>query len=179
MPATQEQLKLAAATLEKLLLLLGMTALVKPVAAGDAIELQVETAEAARMIGRKGQSAELLELVIERVARKDEPQFPRVRLCVDGYEPRVREERRGGGQGRGRGGDNFSGVDSERLERQAMDAAKEVKRWGDPKTIGPLPAPARRFVHMLFRDDKELESVSGADDGRGQKKVTIQLRQPR
>jgi len=102
----------------------------------------------------------------------------------DGSEQPVRErpvrERDGGerqrdsappprpGRGQAPGGDG-----DERWAMVARDAAKEVKRWGEPKTIGPLDTPSRRAVHLALRDDPEIESESGPEAAGGRKKVTI------
>ena len=61
------------------------------------------------------------------------------------------------------------------MSRMALDTAKEVKRWGDPKTIGPFNAGERRAIHLAIKDITGIVAESGPDLGGNRKKVTIQV----
>ena len=61
-----------------------------------------------------------------------------------------RQERRGGSN-------------EETLARQALDAAKEVKRWGDPTTLPKMNAHERRLIHVALDGDKEITTTSVGD----------------
>ncbi|OPZ28156.1 MAG: hypothetical protein BWZ02_01387 [Lentisphaerae bacterium ADurb.BinA184] len=104
-----------------------------------------------------------------------------------GYDRGERGER-GGRGGRGRrgrggepGGERRGGRPGERggdprLRQLALDAAKEVKRWGEAKTLGPYPLPDRRTIHLTLKDDPEIEAQSGEELPDGRKSITIRLR---
>ena len=62
-----------------------------------------------------------------------------------------RQERRGGSS------------NEETLTRQALDAAKEVKRWGDPTTLPKMNAHERRLIHVALDGDKEITTTSMGD----------------
>jgi predicted RNA-binding protein Jag len=106
-------------------------------------------------------------------------------------------DRRGGGRDRGRGGDRGprregggdrgprregggerrderppARFDEERLRQQALDTAKEVKRWGDDVTLPPMGPRERRVIHVTLQDDPEVTS-SSVESGRGDLKQVI------
>ncbi len=90
-----------------------------------------------------------------------------------------RGEGRGRFEGRGErresrdeGGDSRGAMDVEKL---AMDAAKEVKLWGQPKTLGPFASPQRKAIHEALKNIGGVEAVSGPDQGGNHKTMTIHI----
>ena len=62
----------------------------------------------------------------------------------------------------------------EALRQQALDAGKEVKRWGESVTLPLMNPHDRRIIHMTLKDDAELTTES---EGEGtMKKVVISLK---
>ena len=157
---------------------------------GQKLEVKITSEDAGRIIGRKGQTLESLQLILNRIMFKGDEEFPRIMLDIDGYsngdrEPRERRPRTGGeGEPRaerparsGRRG-SFRGEESrqsvEQLEQQARDYAKEVKRWGEPYKTPEMNAHDRRIIHMTLKDDPEITTES---EGEGaMKKVIISLK---
>ena len=81
---------------------------------------------------------------------------------ADRNERRQRRERRG------------SGASEEQLIEQAKDAAKEVKKWGEPVTLPKMNAHDRRIIHITLENDPEIITAS---EGEGNlKKVVVSLR---
>ena len=39
---------------------------------------------------------------------------------------------------------------------KALDAAKEVRRWGEPKTLPPMNAHDRRIIHITLEKEADL-----------------------
>ena len=166
----------AIAILKELLQRLDIAAQILPDQDDDS-KINLKSDEAGRLIGRKGQYLESLELVMNRILRRqfaDEPSTNWIVLDVDGYcVPKPSRDDDGDGRRRGRGG-----VDAERFEAMAVDTAKEVKRWGAPRTIGPYRPGERRIIHLTLRDDPEVETVSEPEaDANGCKRVTIRKKQ--
>ena len=62
----------------------------------------------------------------------------------------------------------------EQLEQQALDAAKEVKRWGEPMTLPAMNARDRRIIHVTLQNDPELTTESIGEGAF--KKVVISLK---
>ena len=149
----------AKGVLEEMIAKLGIEAEVA-IAAGDedAHKLELKSGEAGRLIGRKGQSLEGLELILNRIIRKrtsEEENTPWIVIEVDGYS--VPHHTAAEHHGR------VSKQEMERLELIAKDAAKEVKMWGEPKRIGPYKPGERRIIHMTLRNDPEVETESDAE----------------
>ena len=157
--AEENLMEMAKGILEEMIAKLGIDADVAVAASeDDARKLELKSGEAGRLIGRKGQSLEGLELVLNRILRKktaEEENTPWVVIEVDGYS--VPHHAAGEHHGR------VSRQEMERLELIAKDAAKEVKMWGEPKRIGPYKPGERRIIHMTLRNDPDVETESDAE----------------
>jgi len=208
LPAEQSQQ--AIATLEKMIDLLGGRAEVTDISQGEEVVLSIKTETPGRLIGRKGQHLESLELLLNRIIFKKQETTTYIQLDIDGYRRKggIKEKRddgaggeSGGGngdvrvdaaageprQGRGRNrawepraergeeSDGDAGGSFPEQERLAVDAAKEVRRWGEPKTMGPYPARERRAIHQALKAVPEVEAESGPDLGGNRKTITIRL----
>ena len=235
MPVTQEQKEQAIATLAKMISLLGLRAEVRDASHDDLTVLSVQTDTPGRLIGRKGQYLESLELVLNRIIKKRAEDFPGIAIDIDGYqrgagaarEPREHDGRERDGRDRGprdrdrgprergprdgaprergpreRGPRDYSPRErapqassgpgtaapapaadrdeaiAPELERMALDAAKEVRLWGAPKTLGPFAPGVRRAIHVVLRGVPQVEAESGPDEGSNMKKVIIRLATP-
>jgi spoIIIJ-associated protein len=149
--------------------LLGFTAEVGAQESEEGLVLELKTSEAGRLIGRKGHCLQALELLLERMLRKQHADGPALQISIDGYRnPREEDptQRRGA-----------RGVDEERLRRMAEDTAKEVKRWGEERRLGPLNAAERRVVHMTLRGDPQVCTESEPPDPSGRKCIVVRLAQ--
>ena len=160
---------------------------------GQKLAVKITSDDAGRIIGRKGQTLDSLQLILNRIMFKGDDEFPRIMIDIDGYSSGEREprERRGSASGeeespraprtggrrqssRGGRGDFEPRQSAEQLEQQARDAAKEVKRWGDPVKMPEMNAHDRRIIHMALRDDPDIVTES---EGEGaMKKVVISLK---
>jgi len=165
----EEQMELSCKTLMTMLDYLGLEAEIRFEQKGSKIGLIVSSEEAGRIIGRKGQSLEAMQLLVNRMMQKQDENFPRVLIDIDGYSRPVRER---GGKGERRGG-RMSAEQEAALEKQAQDAAKEVKRWGEAVTLPEMNAHDRRLIHITLKEDKEIVTDSKGDGAR--KSVVISL----
>ena len=147
------------------------------------IGVKISSDDVGRIIGRRGQTLESLQLILNRIVGRDDKEFPLVLLDIDGYADGERGPRRenngeapadgdasrpprGGFRRRERGEQEEGGnrlSNREQLERQALDAAKEVKRWGDPIKLPEMNAHDRRIVHLALKDDPEVVTESEGD----------------
>lgn len=206
-------------TLATMLDYLALDAKLKIEDKGSKLAVIIASEDAGRIIGRKGQTLESLQLLLNRMMFNAEPDCPRIVLDIDGYsrnntrpggdaEGEDRGERRDGdrrddrggdrrGRDRGdRGGDRRDRDDrggdrrdsrggrerneedeaahEETLRIQAIDASKEVKRWGEPVVLPPMNSHDRRIIHITLQEDPELITAS---EGEGSfKKVVISLK---
>ena len=207
-PVVPEMLDRTRKDLLKMLDFLGYEdAVVKAAESNGEIELSVESQDAGRIIGRKGQTLESIQLLLNRMVQKDDPEYPRILITIDGYasrfangrghssrttpedgEPaprRERRERREDRPRRERGtrrehrtrddeGIGGGSQHEENLRQQALDAAKEVRHWGDPKTLPAMNAHDRRIIHITLKDDPEVVTESIGEGA--MKKVVISLK---
>ena len=167
---TDERTEQGMSVLKEMIDLLGLSAEIARKDGPDGAILSVKTSDPGRLIGRKGHYLESLELVLNRIMRKRFDKGTWLEIDIDGYQKNSR---------RRRGSRQESGADEERLQKIATDAAKEVKRWGRDRKIGPFSARDRRIVHVTLRDDEEIvtESEEQGDSREGMKAVTVRLAQ--
>ena len=162
----------ACEVLSKMLELLDIKAKVKDIPSGGHFKLAVESENAGRLIGKKGQTLESLELVFNRVLNNlcDKGRANWISIDVDGYCVPVPESEmpRSG---------KLPREEINRLEHLANDIAKEVKMLRKPRVIGPYSPSERRIIHLALENDPDVETVSDAvaDADRG-KKITVKLK---
>ena len=170
-------------TLGTMLDYLGLNADLKAEVNENNLVLKIKSTEPGRIIGRKGQTLDSLQLLLNRIMFKGEEECPRISIDIDGYAEngskserprRERSERGERGERRQRRERRGSGASEEQLIEQAKDAAKEVKKWGEPVTLPPMNAHDRRIIHVTLQDDPEIETQS---EGEGAvKKVIVSLK---
>ena len=166
----EEQKEKASKTLGIMLDYLGLEASIKIEEKNERMVITIASDDAGRIIGRKGQTLESLQLLLNRMMFKADDQFPRLSIDIDGYS-RNKPSRRGGEGGRRSSRDRKRDPEKDRmLEQQAVDAAKEVKRWGESIKLQKMNAHDRRIIHITLQDDAEIVTSS---EGEGPKKSVI------
>ena len=93
----EEQKSKALTTLSTMFKLLGLEASLRVEDQGSKLQVKITSDDAGRIIGRKGQTLESLQLLVNRMMFKDDEEFPRVTLDIDGYASGDREPRDGRG----------------------------------------------------------------------------------
>ena len=136
MAAEMSQKDRAADTLRTMFGYLGLKADVNAEERDNRVVLKISSPDAGRIIGRKGQTLESLQTLLNRIMFRGEDS-PRISLDIDGYaagnnrgerhsdeegEERPRSFRR---REEGEGG-RHAGVPQEQLRSQALDAGKEI-----------------------------------------------------
>lgn len=169
---TDEMIEKSSKTLSTMLDFLGLDGTVKAEKRPSKINLIISSEDAGRIIGRKGQSLESLQLLLNRMMQNGAEDFPKIYIDIDGYSSsnvRGGNERRSsrggerrGGERRGNGGGRrFEDNDKDDiLRQQALDAAKEVRRWGEPVTLPAMNSHDRRVIHITLENDADLQTAS-------------------
>ncbi|MDD2478367.1 MAG: KH domain-containing protein [Victivallaceae bacterium] len=197
----EEQKSKTISTLGTMLEYLGLDAKLRAEERNSKIVIKILSEDAGRIIGRKGQTLESLQMLLNRMLFNKDTEFPRITLDIDGYagapprndfrekrenfreerddrnEHGGRDERRSSGYSRNRDFDeneSDNGDDSDNLRQQALDSAKEAKRWGEPVTLPRLNARDRRIVHITLQDDSEIITESVGEGSL--KKVVISVK---
>ncbi len=183
-----ERIKRASTTMATMLDYLGLNASVKGEERNGKIVLLTSSDDAGRIIGKRGQSLQSLELLLNRMATKNDIECPWITIDIDGYskgnsrdykndsrrdrKPPSTEGRRESHPTTNNKRSN-SDEDSENIKLQAQDAAKEVKRWGESITMPPMNSHDRRLVHMVLKEDSGIKTESVAVSGSDRLKSVI------
>ncbi|MBI2600097.1 KH domain-containing protein [Candidatus Daviesbacteria bacterium] len=107
--------------------------------AEDGFLVSIETKDAGRLIGARGESLEALQLLINQImSLKQKENFKRVILDVSGWRKQKEEE----------------------LKAKAAEWAKQVKESGNELELEPMSAWQRRIIHMTIGEDEALSTES-------------------
>jgi len=147
------------AVLTELLSHLGVSANVDVRAGEDAgtIVLDVNGDSGGLLIGRRGQTLDALEYIVNRIVSRDRD-TPTLRLMID--VERYRERRR------------------EYLTVLAHRLAGKVKETGRAVTLNPMSPRDRRIVHIALQDDAAVTTRSYGD-GHYRKVLIVPAEKPR
>ena len=165
---------------------LGLEGTVKAEKRVGKINLLIASNDAGRIIGRKGQNLESLQTLVNRMMQKGDAPCPKIYIDIDGYSSSSkrgrdrdrndrgdRDDRRSSrpprrqsrqdyedrGDSRPRGESDKD----EQLRQQALDSAKEVRRWGEPVTLPQMNSHDRRIIHITLENEKDLVTESTGD----------------
>ncbi len=104
----------------------------------ERIFFNIQGGNTAVMIGKRGQTLEAVQYIVEKVINKHNAQRIRIQIDVEGY------------------------LDSRqaKLEGLAARLAEKAKRIGKPVTIGQLNAHDRRIIHITLKEDTGVRTQS-------------------
>ncbi len=177
----QEMQQLAEEALGKIAESLGFQVKTTVVAPEDpeknTFKLIVETEKPQHIIGKKGQTLEALETILNRILKKNQEEAPWVALEIDGYST----GRTGNApEHKGEHGRRHILDDEtvEQLTNMALDCAKEVKHWKTSKKLGPYLPAERRVIHTALKDNEFVttNSIPAPEAGDRMKYVEIILK---
>ena len=178
---TDEMVEKASKTLSTMLDYLALEAVVKSEKRNSKINLIVSSSDAGRIIGRKGQSLESLQILLNRMLQNGKEDFPKVYIDIDGYSsgksgPDAKSGHRSS-ERHSRAPRRFEDKDDgkdEILRQQAVDAAKEVRRWGEPVTLPKMNSHDRRIIHISLENEPDIQTESTGEGS--MKAVTVSLK---
>jgi len=125
-------------TLQDLLGLLGIKAVVDLKEEPERILLNIQGDGSGLLIGRKGQTLDALEYLINKIVHKGAEDKKRIVVDTENYRSRREES----------------------LVRLAHRLGEKAKRLGRPVTISPMSAHDRRIIHLALQDDQNLRTRS-------------------
>lgn len=102
------------------------------------IMFNVNGGNAAVLIGRRGQTLEAMQYLVEKIINKRRGKRVRIQVDVEGYAKNRQAN----------------------LQKLAGRLAEKVKRTGKPATIGQMNAHDRRIVHLALKDDNAVRTQS-------------------
>ncbi len=107
----------------------------------DKICFNIEGGEAGILIGKRGQTLEAIQVLVDKAVRRMNGHAVRVTIDVEGYLKNKEDN----------------------LIRTAERVAQRVKSKGRPASIGFMNAQDRRIVHMALKDDHAVRTQSVGD----------------
>lgn len=113
-----------------------------------ALKLQIETPEAATLIGFHGEVLQAYQLVLSFFVHRLLGEWHKVLTNVGDY----REKR------------------EEQLKRLALNLAMKAKFSGESQLVANLSASERRIIHLVLADHPEVETVS---EGEGRQRTLV------
>ncbi len=147
-PISDERREELAVFLREILEKMGFEATVTSVTTedGDA-QLNIESADSAILIGRRGNNLEALQYLVNRMTTTSETDVSeRVLIDIEGYLDRRRQS----------------------LEEMARQFALRAKETAREVHMKPMSAQERRIVHVTLQDDPDVRTFStGASSTRG------------
>ena len=123
---------------------------IKETESGGGITLQIYSPEKERLIGRRGEVMEDLQLVVNRMLLAKDPKAPRVTVDVEHYREMHDDE----------------------LVARVKQLAEVVRNTGRQYQLEPMNSYQRRIIHNAFKGDPDIETWSPSDDARI-KRITL------
>jgi spoIIIJ-associated protein len=136
--SSQAAAETAKKTLQAILKLLGMEAGVQLTEEPERIVLNIAGDGSGLLIGRKGQTLDALEYLINKIVHKGAEDKKRIVVDTENYRSRREES----------------------LVQLAQRLGDKAKRLGRPVTISPMSAHDRRIIHLALEEDKSLRTRS-------------------
>jgi len=124
--------------LDEILKLMGMEGEVTTSLEGGRVVADIKSENGAILIGKKGQTLDALQLMVNLIVNRDEK--TRTRVIVDTESYRQRRENA--------------------LVKMAREVADEVKSKGNPRELEPMNPAERRVIHLALKNDKDVETTS-------------------
>jgi len=125
-------------TLEDILRLLDTPAQVEVREEPERIVLNIQGDGSGLLIGRKGQTLDALEYLVNKIVHKDREGEKRIVVDTENYRKRREES----------------------LIKLARRLGEKVKKQGRPVTISPMNAHDRRIIHLALQNDPLLRTRS-------------------
>ncbi len=123
---------------------------------GDRVLFKVEGGNPGVLIGKRGQTLEAIQYLVEKVVNRNSDERIRIQIDVENYLDNRRAN----------------------LQNLAKRLAEKVKATGRPSTISQMNAHDRRIVHLTLKDDNRVRTQS-IGDGFYRKLVIIPKRRKR
>lgn len=108
----------------------------------DKLLFKIEGGNPAVLIGKRGQTLEAIQYLVEKIINKHFQERIRIQIDVEGYLETKRDS----------------------LQRLALRLSEKAKRTGKPATIGQINAHDRKIIHLALKDDNGVRTQSMGDN---------------
>ena len=107
----------------------------------DRILFNIEGGNAGVLIGKRGQTLEAIQYLVEKIVNRQSDKRIRIQIDVEGYLNNRREN----------------------LQSLARKLSEKAKSTGKPATIGQMNAHDRRIIHLTLKNDQGVRTQSIGD----------------
>jgi spoIIIJ-associated protein len=126
--------------LEEILRRIPVEAEVEATVAEGAVYLDIKGDGSGLLIGKKGQTLDALQFLVNKIVNKNNTFGSKVEVIVDTENYRVRKR--------------------ENLRETAMKTSEKAKKSLRPVSLNPMPAAERRIIHLILAEDKDVYTKS-------------------
>jgi spoIIIJ-associated protein len=137
-PPSEATVERARTALQEVVRLTGVEVHVTVAQDADAVRLVIEGDPSGLLIGRRGQTLDAIEYLVNRIAGQEEDSGSH--LVVDSQDYRARRR--------------------QSLEDMAHRLAERARQRGKPVTLNPMSPRDRRIVHLALEGDPTLSTRS-------------------
>jgi spoIIIJ-associated protein len=128
---------------------MGVLAEVRIRSTEDFLNADIFTKQGSILIGRRGETLDALQHLLNRMICRNDRDMPMILLDVEGYRAKIHR----------------------RLRKVALNAAEKVQKTGQPLKLEPMAPHDRKYIHKLL---SEIEGITTYSMGReGQRHVVI------
>ncbi len=129
---------IAEEVIDKILKYISTNIEVKREVEDDVIKFFITGEDSAIIIGKRGQTLEAIQYIVDKIVNKHTLERKRVQIDVEGYLEKRREN----------------------LEKMALRMSEKVVKTGKPSTISQMSSQDRRIIHLTLKDNKEIRTQS-------------------
>ncbi len=130
----------ARTVLEAILQRMPVEAEVRESMSGNAVYLDIKGDGSGLLIGKKGQTLDALQFLVNKIINKTTPPGSKTEIIVDTENYRMRK--------------------TENLREMALKMSEKAKRTLKPVSFNPMPAGERRIVHLILAEEREVYTKS-------------------
>jgi spoIIIJ-associated protein len=105
-----------------------------------AVYLDIKGDGSGLLIGKKGQTLDALQFLVNKIINKNNAPGSKVEVVVDTENYRIRKR--------------------ENLRETALKTSEKAKRTLKPVSLNPMPAAERRIIHLILAEDREVYTKS-------------------
>jgi spoIIIJ-associated protein len=137
-PSEDDPKKIGGEALQRIVDLITKDATISIEERSNRIFFDVKGGNSAVLIGKRGQTLEAMQYIVEKIVNKKRKERIGIQVDVEGYLEKRRIN----------------------LEKTAFRLSEKVKRTGKPATIGQMNSHDRRIVHIALKDDNMVRTQS-------------------
>jgi len=105
-----------------------------------AVYLDIKGDGSGLLIGKKGQTLDALQFLVNKIINKNSPAGSKTEIIVDTENYRLRKK--------------------ENLKEMALKMSQKAKKTLKPVSFNPMPPHERRIIHLILAEDREVYTKS-------------------